>query len=266
MEMDKIAAIRATFGPLYKLAKEEQEESFFKKHKKKILGLAGAAALGAGGYYAYKNRGSIGNWIAGNKGTSGSAPKSNNPKRQAGETMAERRANRPAVDPATVSNAHEFGDSQPTHIPGPGGKLIPNPQYKFQKMAALRQHLMKVAAGLMDAANFGNRPLPKPGTTLRPSTLGPKASPLNYALDKEKIKRQLAAQNSAGYASKPLQKMAAPLIPGGQLKRESRSAYEKRKALADRREMDILLRRKLFTPKPTVQIPGGKIKSSNEVF
>jgi len=146
MEMDKIAAIRATFGPLYKLAKEEQEESFFKKHKKKILGLAGAAALGAGGYYAYKNRGSIGNWIAGNKGTSGSAPKSNNPKRQAGETMAERMANRPAVDPTTVTNKHEFGDSQPTHIPGPDGKMMRNPHYKFQKMAALRQHLMKMAA------------------------------------------------------------------------------------------------------------------------
>lgn len=160
MELDKIAAIRATFGPLYKLAKEEQEESFFKKHKNKILGLAGAAALGAGGYYAYKNRGSIGNWIAGNKGTSGSAPKSNNPKRQAGETMAERMANRPAVDPAAVTNKHEFGDSQPTHIPGPDGKMMRNPHYKFQKMAALRQHLMKVAAGLMDASNFsGNKSL-----------------------------------------------------------------------------------------------------------
>lgn len=146
MDMDKVAAIQSVFGPLYKVAKEEQDESFFKKHKKKILGLAGAAALAGGGYYAYKNRGRLGSWIAGNKGISGSAPTSNNPKRQAGETMAERRANRPAVDPTTVTNKHEFGNSQDTHIMGPGGKMIKNPNYKFQKMAALRAHLVKIAA------------------------------------------------------------------------------------------------------------------------
>ena len=73
--------------------------------------------------------------------------------------------------------------------------------------------LQKVAAGLMDAANFGNRPLPKPGTTLRPSTLGQKFRP-NYADFKEKIKRQLAAQNSVGYAPKPIRKTAAYELRG----------------------------------------------------